>query len=233
MMSVYAHRGSANSTTRENTVKAFALAAALGADGVELDVRRTLDGSLVVHHDIDVEGVGAIPRCRLSDLPEWIPSLEESLLACADAGLEVNVEVKSEEEGEGHDPSERCAVETAVLCDAASLRAPVVVSSFSRSALAAAREASSCLRLAWLVDSELRGPASFRLEALRSIALEGVHPFSEIVDAELVTSAHDDGLAVRVWTVDDPARIVALARLGVEAIITNDVEVARRSLATL
>ena len=43
---VLAHRG-ANRVAPENTLEAFALAGALGADGVELDVHRTADGALV------------------------------------------------------------------------------------------------------------------------------------------------------------------------------------------
>jgi glycerophosphoryl diester phosphodiesterase len=52
MTLVLAHRGSVDASrrVRENTLEAFALAADLGADGVELDVRRTADGHLVVHH---------------------------------------------------------------------------------------------------------------------------------------------------------------------------------------
>ena len=68
----------------------------LGADGVELDVHRTADGVLVVHHDAAVAGVGLLadapvrrdprPRCPT------VPTLAEALDACA--GLLVNVEIK-------------------------------------------------------------------------------------------------------------------------------------------
>ena len=56
---VLGHRG-ASAGAPENTVAAFTRARELGADGVELDVRRTADGVLVVHHDPDVRGVGLI-----------------------------------------------------------------------------------------------------------------------------------------------------------------------------
>ena len=52
---VLAHRG-ASRAERENTLRAFERACALGADGVELDVRRTSDDVLVVHHDPRVDG---------------------------------------------------------------------------------------------------------------------------------------------------------------------------------
>lgn len=68
---------------------------------------------------------------------------------------------------------------------------------------------------------------------LSALALEGVHPADGLVDAGYVALAHADGLAIRVWTVDDPARLALLARLGVEGVITNDVATARRALQAL
>ncbi len=235
---VYAHRGSTTETTRENTLDAFALAAALDADGVELDVRRTADGALVVLHDSDVPGAGPGPRpvalSRRADLPAWVPTLEEALDVCAKAGLEVNVEVKSEREGPSHDPAERCAREAALQCAAArpSLTR-LVVSSFSPAALRAAQEVAPELDLACLLDvvAELGGRA-WEEGGFGGIVLEGVHPFVAAVDADFVRRAHDAGLAVRVWTVDDPGRIAELAGAGggVDAVITNDVAAARGTL---
>lgn len=234
MTSVYAHRATADLSARENSLDGVRSAAALGADGVECDVRRTADGILVLHHDIEVGGLGAVSACRRADLPSWIPTLEEVLTLCGDLGLAINVEVKSELEGLAHDPMERCAREAAVVCAAAGQTSPVVVSSFSTSALVAAREASSALPLAWLVanpSATARPP--WRDGVLATLVLEGVHPFDRIVDADYVARAHEDGLAVRVWTVDEPARIAQLARLGVEAVITDDVPAARRALQLL
>jgi glycerophosphoryl diester phosphodiesterase len=67
-MQVIAHRG-ASKAERENTVAAFRLAASMGADAVELDVRRSRDGVLVVHHDAhrggEAEGGHSILTLRL------------------------------------------------------------------------------------------------------------------------------------------------------------------------
>ena len=91
---VLGHRGASHARP-ENTLAAFAKARELGADGVELDARRTADGRLVVHHDPVVEGFGLIVEHGFTALraahPE-IPTLVEALDECA--GMIVNVEIK-------------------------------------------------------------------------------------------------------------------------------------------
>jgi glycerophosphoryl diester phosphodiesterase len=228
LTSIYAHRGSVGPGTRENTLEAFDQAARLGADGVELDVRRTADGVLVLHHDVEMAGVGPISAVRRRHLPSWVPSLEEALRLCASLGLAVNVEVKSELFGPSHDPEERCASEAATLCEASG-GGRIVVSSFARAALAAARAVSAALPLALLVG-QLFAAEGWELGDLAGLGLEGVHPADAITSAACVARARAEGLAVRVWTVDDPRRIEELGRLGVEAVITNDVSGARAAL---
>src|SRR3989440_10064561 len=101
---VLAHRG-ARRVAPENTVEAFVAAGALGADGVELDVHRTADGALVVHHDADARGVGVLAERTEAEIgaarPE-IPTLEEALDACA--GMLVNIEVKNLPGDADYDP---------------------------------------------------------------------------------------------------------------------------------
>jgi glycerophosphoryl diester phosphodiesterase len=57
-----------------------------------------------------------------------------------------------------------------------------------------------------------------------------VHPWDPSVDEALVALAHDAGIAVNTWTVDDPSRIRALAAMGVDGIVTNVPDVALRAL---
>src|SRR5580658_2392570 len=91
-VALLAHRGGTG-PWRENTLEALAGALQLGADGVELDVRRTSDGRLVVVHDAEIPGTGAVHDRRADELPAWVPGLEEALETCA--GAIVNVEVKN------------------------------------------------------------------------------------------------------------------------------------------
>ena len=89
---VLAHRG-ASATHTENTLDAFRAARDQGAHGIELDVRRTADGILVIHHDALVDDGRAIGTTDYADLPDHLPTLGESLDVAE--GLCVNIEVKN------------------------------------------------------------------------------------------------------------------------------------------
>ena len=65
---ILAHRG-ASRAERENTIVAFTRAATMGADAVELDVRRTSDGALVVHHNPHLDDGRLIAALTAADLP--------------------------------------------------------------------------------------------------------------------------------------------------------------------
>ncbi|MEL0040065.1 MAG: glycerophosphodiester phosphodiesterase family protein, partial [Ilumatobacter sp.] len=70
---------------RENTLEAFQAAVALGSDGIELDVRRTVDAALVIHHDAQLPDGRVIRESRRDELPDWLPELHSALDACAPA----------------------------------------------------------------------------------------------------------------------------------------------------
>ena len=77
MVAVIAHRG-ASAAAPENTVEAFRLARRLGADWVELDVRRTADGALVVAPRRPARRRPGHRRDRPSaDLPPPVPDLAD------------------------------------------------------------------------------------------------------------------------------------------------------------
>ena len=146
-VSVIAHRG-ASARHRENTLEAFLEAHSLGADGVELDVRVSADGALVVHHDPEIAGLGAVARLAVSDLPAWVPLLGAALDACA--GLTAVLEIKNLPTEPHWDPSERAATSVASLVGERGSTQDVVVSSFSLATLEAVRSADPALATAWL-----------------------------------------------------------------------------------
>jgi glycerophosphoryl diester phosphodiesterase len=169
---VLAHRG-ARAQAPENTAAAFARAIALGADGVELDVRRTRDGALVVRHDPGGPlGLWAeLPLASLrAGMPD-VPELGEALDICH--GKLVNVEIKSSPRDPDWDPAEPAA-ELLVECLAARGGADdVLVSSFSLAAVDRVRLLAPHVPTAYLVST---GDALEALATTESHGLRALHP---------------------------------------------------------
>jgi glycerophosphoryl diester phosphodiesterase len=221
VISVIAHRG-ASAWFRENTVEAFLAAARLGADGVELDVRRSRDGALAVHHDAVLPSGEPISNVAVADLPDYVPLLDAALDACGD--LFVNVEVKNSPNDPDWDPAESVAAATARLLADRGRYAQSLVSSFNLNAVDAVRAVDPAVPTGWLTL-----PAYDQLDALRTAAEHdhvALNPHHASVTPELVEQAHAIGLAIHTWTVDEPERMRELAAWGVDSIITNVPDVA-------
>lgn len=222
---VLAHRGFA-ARARENTLEAFLEARRVGADGVELDVRRSADGGLVVHHDAVVAGTGPVAELSVADLPLWVPLLGAALDVCD--GLMVNIEIKNLPTEPGWDPAEALAGAVAALVGDRDVRGQVVVSSFTLATIDAVRSADAAIATAWLTPS--RFDQLQALATVREHGHAGLHPHHDSVTDELVDKAHRTGLMLNTWTVDDPERARALAGKGVDAIVTNAPDVVLSAL---
>ncbi len=223
MTQVIAHRG-ASAAAPENTIDAFALARQLGADWVELDARRTLDGAIVVAHDAHLADGRVIVETRAADLPRSIPRLAEALDACA--GMGVNIEIKNLPIDPDFDPDESVAEGVVAEIRRRSSHADVLVSSFHLPTIDRVLALDPSIPTAFLV---VRADDAARLASLtRRHGHGALHPWDVLVDAALVTAAHSEGLLVNVWTVDDPQRIAELVAFGVDGVVTNLPDVARR-----
>jgi glycerophosphoryl diester phosphodiesterase len=211
---IFAHRG-ASADYPENTVEAFRAAGPLGANWVELDVRRTAEGALAVHHDAHLGDGRAIVELAAADLPANVPSLGEALEACRPLG--VNVEIKNSPHDPDFDTTARLV--EPVVADIAACSQPIIVSCFHAPTLDRVRAVDSSVATALLMF-DLSDPTRTIDQAVAAghVAL---HPFDRTVTHELVELVHDAGLMINVWTVDDPARIEELAEMGVDGIVTN------------
>jgi glycerophosphoryl diester phosphodiesterase len=229
-IAVQAHRGSPDPATgiRENTLAAFARARLLGADGVELDVRRTTDGALAVHHDPVVEGTGAIHELRVGELPPEVPLLEAALDECR--GMTVNVEVKNLPGEPGFDPDERCVEAVGELLTRSGLAENVIVSSFWPGSLEVLHLAHPEIQTGLLLSRSLG--AEGMVEAATRLGCVALHPHADLVDQELVGTAHTAGLAVAAWTVNGRPHLDAVARAGVDTVITDEVPLALEVLSS-
>jgi len=224
---VLAHRGYTNGFV-ENTLAAFTAARRLGADGVELDVRRTADWALAVHHAANLPDGRPLADVAARDLPEDVPLLADVLGACQGMSV-VNVEVKHDPVA---DPDRALAgVVAAALVDGPLVDGPLVdgavvdggraarvmVSSFDVPTLDVLRNAG--LPVGWLLRPVDDVAASLPKAVDRGYV--AVHPFVTGVDQALVDAAHAAGLGVNVWTVNHPADQTAMVAFGVDAIITD------------
>ena len=222
-MEIIAHRG-ASAAFPENTVEAFRGARDLGATWVELDVRRTADGLLAVHHDAHLPDGRAIVEVEAAALPSGVPSLAEALEACAPLG--VNVEIKNSPNDVDFDPTARLV--DLVARDVTDRAQAILVSSFHPPTLDRMREAAPSIATAQLTF-QLDDPQR-TIDAAVAAGHAALNPFDATVTSELVELAHAAGLQLNVWTVDDPARIVALDDMGADGVVTNVPDVAASAL---
>jgi glycerophosphoryl diester phosphodiesterase len=230
---VLGHRGASRDAV-ENTLDAFIEARAQGADGVELDVHRTADGALVVHHDAAVDGFGILAEHDLAliraALPH-IPTLDE--VFDVSEGQLVNVEVKNSPGDADFDRDERCAAGVVDLIGARRLHHSVIVSSFHLPTIDRVRELDSTIPTGYLVVVDPTPLAA--LEIAHEHGHQALHPHylafgEQFSPEETVVRAAELGIALNTWTVNDPAVIVRLASLGVDSIITDTPRLARQAL---
>ncbi|HEG4445489.1 glycerophosphodiester phosphodiesterase [Aeromonas hydrophila] len=219
-MQIIAHRG-ASGLAPENTLKAIRLALALGAGAIEIDVQLA-DGELWVFHDRRLErctdGCGVLTaqsRAYLASLDagegEGIPTLWQVMEAIA-GQAELHIELKGAQ----------TADEVARLTRRAEAElgfAPTqwVVSSFHHPELARFAALRPDIRLGALTSIIPLTLAKFAAE----LGAWSLNCDVDFVDQALVQDAHDRGLKVLVYTVDEPADQAMLAAIGVDGIFTN------------
>jgi glycerophosphoryl diester phosphodiesterase len=204
-----------------NSLEAFRAALEEGADGVELDVRRTRDGSLALRHDAELPDGRPLVEAVGHDLPHEVPLLGDGLDVLAASKL-VNIEIKNS-------PWEADFDETAALADAVAelLRqrpggeAPAyVVSCFHLDTVDRFHAVAPEVPTGWLVyDATDHRPL---LEETLAHGHRAFHPNQGFVTEALVDDAHALGLTVNTWTCDDAERLRWFASIGVDAVIVDD-----------
>ncbi|MCX4821677.1 glycerophosphodiester phosphodiesterase [Streptomyces sp. NBC_01142] len=231
----FAHRGGAADGI-ENTAAAFRRAAETGYRYFETDVHTTADGKLLAFHDATLDRV-TDARGKIAALPwsevrqarvagrEPLALFEELLEEFPEARW--NVDIKAES----------ALVPLVDLVRRAGAWDRVCVGSFSEGRVVRA------LRLAGprlATSYGVRGVVGLRLRAygipaaLRRGAVAAQVPETQggirVVDRRFVRAAHERGLQVHVWTVNDPDRMTALLDLGVDGIMTDHLETLRTVL---
>ncbi len=218
---VFAHRGGA-ALAPENTLSAFDAGLALGADGLELDVRLSRDGVVVVHHDGTLDRTttlrGEVQRHTAAELAAGgVPVLARVLERYPATPMIIEMKVNSA-------PFARAVVDVVRAARAADR---VCLGSFGLRALRAARAiapaiATSAAReeVRWaLYRSWCRWPVSD--VAYRGYQVPEFAGTTRVVSPRFIEDAHRAGIAVQVWTVDTEPDARRLLSWGVDALITD------------
>ncbi len=212
------HRGAAGYEP-ENTLRSFRRALELGVDMVELDVRRTKDGHLVVMHDETVDrttnGSGKVSEMTLAEIMELdagraekVPTLDEAL-DIVHGKVSVDIEVKDAGTGPAIGRFLKDRLARGAKSDG------FVVSSFLPRELAIGcyPDVRRVLLVKECVEDGIQAAVALRAW--------GIGPKSELADENLVKAAHDAGLKVLPWTADDAPLIAKLKKLGVDGAFSN------------
>lgn len=229
-------------------MEAFSGAVDLGFKHLETDIHITRDGVPVCIHDDTVDrttdGIGDVSNLAFDELQELdagyrhggrdgyafrgkgltVPSLEEVLDTFPDVNLVVDMKIDG------------CADPLAGLLDRLDAHERLIVGSFSDERIDVFRDASTG-RVAtstgtaqsrmWVLASRVGRGVKGEAKALQlPTQIRGV----TVVDEKLVQAAHEDGLQVHVWTVNDRAEMERLLDIGVDGVITDRPDVLKELL---
>jgi glycerophosphoryl diester phosphodiesterase len=220
-----AHRG-ASAHAPENTLAAFRLAAELGADMVELDVRLSADGVPVVIHDPHVarttNGTGLVAELTLAELKrldagggERIPTLEEAIETCREGGMGLYIEIK---DGRAVSP----LVE---LLHRHRLEFGVIVNSLRPDWLAEFKALAPHIPTSVLFGAVNVDP----VKLAQAVGADYVHPCWEqrvphphrLLSPKWIQRVREAGLGIITWHEERPEEIAALGQLGVDGICSD------------
>ncbi|HSK32036.1 MAG TPA: glycerophosphodiester phosphodiesterase family protein, partial [Propionicimonas sp.] len=214
----------------ENTLPAFELAVAQGADGIELDVQLSADGAVVVMHDESVDrttdGNGPVVSFTLAQLQRLdasagvsghagvqVPTLAETLDLLAPSGLKLNIELKnSEEDYPGLEEQVLAAVAAHGIADR------VVLSTFNHYSLKKLQTLGATSQLGMLYTDPLYKPWRYAAK----LGVGALHPpVRYVLGGGWVRHAQAAGLAVRPWVVNSERGLARMFRWGVDGVFTD------------
>lgn len=232
---VVAHRGYWNTEgAYENTLSALKMAHEAGADACELDVNMTSDGVLVVCHGPKVGEIQNVQEATFAQvmaitLPngEKVPTLEQFLKA-AKKGYKVkqpdgsvkNVKLPLVLEIKTHatfEKGDEVVAKVAYILKKMKMESQTDIISFSLDICAEAARQLPNVTVQYLTGDKTP-------YELKNLGIKGIdyHHSLMLLNPEWIEQAHDLGMKVNVWTVDDASKIETFIKLGVDYITTNE-----------
>jgi len=226
---IYAHRG-ASRIAPENTMQAFKLAQKIGADGIETDVQLTKDGVPVLIHDESLKrttnGSGFVYQYTYEQLKnldagswfsskfqdETIPTLETFLRWIQNTSLSLNLELKN-------NVVEYPEIESIVQDQLSqfNMETRTVISSFNAESVRRYHDLFPEAQTALLLSKRVKDP----LARVRETGANSLHAKYSTVTKRFVKTCHDNGIPIRIYTVNRPSRITRCYKLKCDAIFTD------------
>lgn len=222
-----AHRG-ASAYRPENTMEAFVHAITLGADIIEMDVRQTSDGHLVLLHDETVDrttdGTGVIAELTLRQVKSLdagmgnrVPILEEVFSQFSRDQVVLNLEIKC------------IGIEKRVLEMVHRLfhGDRVLISSFRPSVLRKVREMDKKMRIGLLVGKARSiNPIAwmrraFPLSTFAEVGADTLHQHVRLIHRYLIARCKREDIPLYAWVVNGEPQMRRLIRRGVNGIFTG------------
>lgn len=251
----FAHRGGA-ALVPENTLAAFANGVALGADALELDIQTTREGEIVVIHDVTVDrttnGTGPVAAYTLDELRRLdagyrftadggqtypfrgkghtIPTLREVFERFTTQRVNIDLkESTAARERQLWELIRKLGVETRVLVASGDLHEPIVrfrhFSGGRVATSASAKEIRTFVLTHFVRATRLLHPVYDALQ------VPEVHRGVRVVSPSMVAAAHQLGLEVHVWTVDEREAMERLLSWGVDGIMSDRPDVLAQVMA--
>lgn len=222
---VIAHRG-ASAYQPENTLAAFALAIAQGAQMIELDLHCSSDNQVVVIHDETLDHTtnlkGRVDEFTLAEIKqadaghgERVPTLEETLDLTV-SKLRLYLEIKDR----------RAAAETLRIVRARRCQSEVMLASFDIELMRRLGEEVRDIELGVILGNETLNPIVRWREAFPWIALRGINYQVLCMQVELcygylARQTKASGKKLYVWTADEDSQFAKMIERGVDGIVTN------------
>jgi len=204
----------------------------LNADYIEFDLQKTLDNEIIISHDSDLLRTAGILK-SLRDLSieeikkldigegERIPTLNE-LITIAKGKIKLQLEIIAP--GIVNDLINILREENLI--------STTIISSFEISELLKVKEIEPGLKIGYLIPFALTRIRMVKQFVQKAIDNEfyAIHPSYLIADKEFVDLAHNNGLKVNVFTVNEENMMRKLIKLGVDGIFTDDIALLNRTL---
>jgi glycerophosphoryl diester phosphodiesterase len=209
---------------------AFRKSLELGVDGIELDIHRCASGELVVIHDETLQrttnGVGLVKDSTYDELKrlsagkwfapdfaaEHIPLLSE-VLDLIGGQIVLNIEIKNT-------PIDYPGIEEELveMLESYPGRDKIIVSSFEHTVMSRLHRLAPDINIALLAACRFLDLADYAAK----MGARYYHPAFDCLLAPAIDEAHQAGLTVNAWTINNRAHWRTAAEWGIDGIVTDD-----------